>query len=137
MRGCDVCLFMVLQVQLCLVLVQTTPHRTHTRALFLASHARTQDVLTRLAQGLDVLFVRLKSHFIIGHFFVGCSLNPQFLYFLITHGLTDATDWNQIEPLCNSALGWTVWPSGRSDPTGSSASMSVASTRRSTFRPGT
>ena len=29
---------------------------------------------------------------------------------------TDATDWNQITPLCYSALEWTVWPSGRSDP---------------------
>ena len=29
------------------VCVQTTPHRTHIRALFLVAHARTQDVITR------------------------------------------------------------------------------------------
>ena len=40
--------------------VQTTPHRTHTRVLFLAAHDRTPDVITRLAQGLDDLFVCLK-----------------------------------------------------------------------------
>ena len=34
---------------------------------------RTPDVNTRLAQGLDDLFVCLKSHFIIGHVFVECS----------------------------------------------------------------
>ena len=28
---------------------------------------------------------------------------------------TDATDWNQTKPVCASALGWTVWLSGRSD----------------------
>ena len=103
--------------------VQTTPHRTHTRALFLAAHARTPDVITRLAQVLDDLFVCLKSHFITGHVFVERSLDPVSTYFLITYCLTDttycltdATDWNQIKPLCNSALEWTVWPSGRSDP---------------------
>ena len=29
---------------------------------------------------------------------------------------TDATDWNQTLPVRDSALGWTVWPSGRSHP---------------------
>ena len=33
----------------------------------------------------------------------------------ITYCLTDATDWNQTKPVCDSALEWTVWPSGRSD----------------------
>ena len=71
--------------------VQTTPHRTHTCALFLAAHARTQDVITRLAQGLDDLFVCLKSHFIIGHVFVDCSFDRNSSNFLITYCLTDAT----------------------------------------------
>ena len=56
--------------------VQTTPHRTHTRALFLAAHARTPDVITRLAQGLDDLFVCLKSHFTTGHVTVECCFDP-------------------------------------------------------------
>ena len=47
--------------------------------------------------------------------------------------LTDATDWNQSEPLRSFARGWTAWPSGRPRPqtqfmSPSSASMSVAST---------
>ena len=43
--------------------VQTTPHRTHTRALLLAADARTPDVMTSLAQGLDDLFVCLEKSF--------------------------------------------------------------------------
>ena len=83
---------------------------------------RAPDVITHLAQGLDVLFVCLKSHVLIGHVFVECSFDPVSSNFLITcfltdttYCFTDATDWNQIKPLCNSALEWTVWPSGRSD----------------------
>ena len=52
-----------------------------THALFLAAHARTPDVITRLAQGLDDLFVCLKNHSIIGHVFVECSFGPRFLLF--------------------------------------------------------
>ena len=33
-------------------------------------------MITRLAQGLDDLFVCLKSHIIIGHVFVECSFDP-------------------------------------------------------------
>ena len=55
--------------------VQRTPHRTHTRALFLAAHARTPDVITHSAPGLDDLFVCLKNHSIIGHVFVECSFD--------------------------------------------------------------
>ena len=55
-------------------------------------------------------------YFNIDRVFVEYSFDPASSYFLITCCLTDATDWNQIEPLCNSALVWTVWPSGRSDP---------------------
>ena len=35
----------------------------HTRALFLAAHARTPDVIPRLAQGLDGLFVCIRKSF--------------------------------------------------------------------------
>ena len=79
----------------------TSPFRT--RALCLAVHARTPNVITRLSQGLDDLFVCLKSQFIIGHVYVECSFDPVSSYFLITYCLTDvtycltdATDWNQI-----------------------------------------
>ena len=89
--------------------------RTH--AHFLAAHARTPpDVITRFAQGLDDLFVWLKSHFMIGHVFVECSFDTVSSYFLITYCLadasyclTDATDWNQIKP-CATPL-W-FGPSG-------------------------
>ena len=43
-------------------------------------------------------------------------LRPRFL--LSSHRLcynSDATNWNQTEPVRDSALGWTVWPSGRSE----------------------
>ena len=60
---------------------------------------------------------------------------------LTVYSQTDATDWNQTEPVCDS-LGWTflvIWPIRLQTQvmSPSSASMSVASTRRSTFRPGT
>ena len=84
--------------------VHRTPHRTHTRALFLAAHARTPDAVTRLGQGLGDLFVCLNSHSIIGHVFVECSFNPVSSYFFIKYCLTDttyclsyATDGNQSE----------------------------------------
>ena len=38
---------------------------------------------------------------------------PSCLYFV--HCDTDTTDWNQTKPVRDSALGWTVWPSGRSE----------------------
>ena len=56
---------------------------------------------------LDVLFVCLESHIIIGHVFVECSFDPPSSFFLITYCLTDATDWNQIKNPVQS---------GRSDP---------------------
>ena len=43
------------------LLVQTTPHRTHTRSLCLSAHARSPDVITCFAQGLDDSFVPHKS----------------------------------------------------------------------------
>ena len=85
----------------------TSPY-AHVRTL------RTPDVITRLAQGLDDLFVCLKSHSIIGHVLVGCSFDPVSSFLI--YCFTDATDWNQIKLLCYSAPWWTVWPSGRSDP---------------------
>ena len=75
------------------------------RALCLAVHARTPDVITRLAPGLDDLLVCLTSQFTIGHVYVECSFDPVSSCFLITYCLTDATycftdatDWNQIKP---------------------------------------
>ena len=81
--------------------VNTEHPHAHTGALFLAAHARTPDVITRLAQGLDDLFVCLKSHSIIGHVFVECSFDPVYSHFLIllTHCLSHATDGNQIKPV--------------------------------------
>ena len=119
---------------------QTTPHLTHTRALFLAAHARTPDVITRLAQGLDDLFGCFNSHSL-----VMSLLNVRFLRLsrhLLPHCLTDATDWNQIRPPVQLRSGvdrLAIWPirSQTQVMSPSSASMSVASTRRSTFRPET
>ena len=51
----------------------------------------------------------------MGHVFVEGSIDPVSSFLLITCCLTDANDWNQIKPVCDSALGWTVWPSGRCD----------------------
>ena len=129
--------------------VHRTPLRTHTRALFLAVHARTPDVITRLGQGLGNLFVCLKSHSIIGHVFVECSFDPVSSCFLITYCLTDttyclsyATDRNQSETpvLLRSGVDrLAIWPIRLQTQvmSPSSASMSVASRRRSTFRPET
>ena len=79
----------------------TSPH-AHTRTFSRCARLRTPDVITRL--------VCLKNHSIIGHVFVECSFDPISSYFLITYCLTDATDWNQMNPLCTSALGG---PSGQ------------------------
>ena len=129
--------------------VHRTPLRTHTRALFLTVHARTPDVVARLGQGLGDLFVCLKSHSIIGHVFVECSFDPVSSYFLITYCLTDttyclsyATDGSQSETpvLLRSGVDSLATRSIRLQTqvmSPSSASMSIASTRRSTFRPET
>ena len=111
--------------------VQTKPHRTHTRALFLASHARTPDVIIRLAQGSTICLCASKNHSIIGHVFVECSFDPVSSCFLITCCLTDATYCLSLTPLtgirlnpCATPLwGWTLWSSGRSDPKHSSRHM--------------
>ena len=58
--------------------VQTTPHRSHTRAFFsrcARSYARCDHTF---GSRLDDLFVYLKSHFIIGHVFVECSFDHPF-----------------------------------------------------------
>ena len=83
-------------------------------------------------------FACLQSHFVLLHVFA--LTHTVSSYFLFTNYVTDATDWNQIKPLCSFVRGWTASPSGRSDPkpqvtSPSSASMSVASTLRSTFLP--
>ena len=64
---------------------QTIPHRTHTRALFLAAHARTPDVITRLAQGHGDLFVCVKSHF--HHWSCLCLMFFRPRFFLSSHRL--------------------------------------------------
>ena len=78
---------------------------------------RTPDVITRLAQGLDHLCVS-KSLFTTGHVIAKCSFDPVSYYFLTTYCLTsatycftDATDWNQMKPLCSSGVvRLAVWP---------------------------
>ena len=56
------CLLCSVCIHECQDPVQTTPHRTHTRALFLAAHARTPDVITRLAQGLTMCVPQKSFH---------------------------------------------------------------------------
>ena len=93
-----------------------TPHRTHTRALFLVAHACARQMWVHVwLKGLTICSC-FKSQFISGHVSVEISLDPISSYFLINYCLTDATDWNQIILLCISVVGWTVWPTGRSDP---------------------
>ena len=121
------------------VCVQITHHLTHTRALFLAAHATC---VTRLAQGADDSLCVWKSHFIIGHVFVECSFDPVSSYLVIAYYHTDTTDWNQTKPVRDSTLPverLVIWPIRLQTQvlSPSSASMSVASTRRSTFRPET
>ena len=105
--------------------VRITPHPyAHTRTFPRCARLRTPDVITRLDQGLDDLFVCVsKSNFATGHVIAECSFGPVSTYFLITYCLTETTycvpyaiDWNQTKPLCNSARGWNVWSSGRLDP---------------------
>ena len=117
----------------------TSPY-AHTRALF--SRCARSDARCDHTFGsrLDDLFVCLKSRFIIGHVFVGCSFNPFSSYFLstchLTDGtdyLTDATDWNQIKPPVQLRSGvdrLAIWPIRPQTQVvrPSSASMSVAST---------
>ena len=114
---------------------QTTPHRMHTRALFL--------------KGLTICWCASKVIPSLVMSLLNVPLDPVSSYFLFTCYITDdtcclsyAVDWNQTKPVCSFARGWTAWPSGRSDPktqvvSPSSSSMSAASTRRSTFRPET
>ena len=79
------------------------------------SSCRTPDLVTPMAQGLTICICASKviSSLVMSLLIV--LLTPFSSYFLNTCCLTDATDWNQINPLCNSTR-WTVWPSGRSDP---------------------
>ena len=126
-----------------------TLHRMHTRAIFLAAHARTPDVSTHLAPGLDDLFVCLKSHSIIGHVFVECSFDPDSSYFLLTCNLTDDTcchllrcrlESDQTRVQLRSEMDClATWPVGSQTQvmSPSSASTLIASTRRSTFHPET
>ena len=75
----------------------------------------TPDVIPRLGQGLDDLLVCFKVIYLIrGLVFVECSFDPISSCLFITYCLTDATDWNQTKPVCDSAQGW-IFLSGRSD----------------------
>ena len=80
-------------------------HRTRYKHTFLSAHF-THDHTCGSTH-----FVCLKKHFAIGHVFAEHSFNPVSSYFLFkynladaTDDLTDATDWNHIEP-CAASLG--------------------------------
>ena len=114
----------------------TSPY-AHTGTFSRCTRSRA-GVIADSAQGLDDLFVCLKNHPIFGHVFVECSFDPVSSYFLFTCYLTDDTcflsraiDWNWTKLVCNSARGWTAWPSGRSDPKHTWRPRMMISSRRS------
>ena len=76
----------------------------------------------RLAQDCQVLRVS-QNHSISDHVSLGCPISVRSLLFFFTNLFSDATfriiytsDWNQKKPLCHSAVEWTAWPSGQTDP---------------------
>ena len=93
--------------------VQITPHRTHTRALLLAAHTTCDSHVWLKVLTIHCVFRKVISSLVMSFF--ECSFDLVSSCLLTVHNHTDATDWNQTEPVCDSALGWTVWPSGRSD----------------------
>ena len=92
--------------------VRTTLHRTHTRAFF---SLRTPHVITRLAQRPDDSFVRPEKSLHLGLRLLNVPSSPIPSCHLTVYCRTDATDRNQTKPVCDYALAWNVWPSGRSD----------------------
>ena len=86
--------------------------RTHTHFFSL----RTPVVITRLAQGLDDLFVCVQKPFHHRSCHCWLFLRPRFLLF--SHDLLPhRRHWLESDStLCNSAQGWTVCSSGRFDP---------------------
>ena len=112
----------------------TSPH-ARTSTLF---SVRAWHVITRVAQDI------LRAWRVILSSVMSLLNIPIKLLFLsifcITYHLIDATDWNQIKPLCSfliSGMDCLGRLAGPIPNTGSSASLSVASTRRSTLRQGT
>ena len=103
--------------------VQTIPHQTHTRALFLVDRVTFHSCALRMAQGMMSLCessqkslrhrsCRYKVHF---------RLHSTCVFFIFhftdnTSDLSCAIFWNQTRPLCYFARGWTLWPIGWSDP---------------------
>ena len=75
----------------------------------------TPHVIARLAQGPDDSLCLQKSSHLWWCLSVECSFDPVSSCLLTVYCHTDATDWNQTKPESNSTLGWTIWPSGRSD----------------------
>ena len=114
--------------------VQRTPHRTHTHSFF----------SLRTLTGLTICLCASKVIPSLVMSFVECSFYTVSSYFPVTHCVidtafcfTDATDWDQT--LRSGVDRLVIWPI-RSLPqvmSPSSASMSVASVRKSTFRPET
>ena len=72
--------------------------------MFVQRIRSTPHVITRLARGLDGLFVSRKSHSITGHVSVERSFDPASSYFLIIHCLSYAIHGNDVEHLYHSTL---------------------------------
>ena len=106
--------------------VQITPHRTHTRALLLAAIAACNYTFGSWAWRFSGCLQKSFHHW-------SCLC---WMFLLTTYCLTDAADWNQTKPvrdhLAIRPIRLQTQPVSQR-----SASMSVASTRRSTFRPET
>ena len=98
--------------------VQTTPHRTHACAHFarcvsLFAHFIQCCIGSRcLSDSVCLSKIIPSAH----HVTPGCSwvlCFPSCLVFVCRAAGT--AGWNQTKPVHDSTLGWTVWPSGRSD----------------------
>ena len=69
--------------------VQTIPHQTHTRALFLVAHFITRDCTCGSwygeSQGMMSLCESSQNHSFTGHVVVGCSFdsNPSYVFFIL------------------------------------------------------
>ena len=100
------------------VRVQITPHRTHACALFLVACHISHISSNAPASAQDVwaiLCVSPKSCHPHTVSLLGVLEFSAFPPVLSSSTTPPNGDWNQMKPLCSSALGWTVWPSGRSD----------------------
>ena len=78
---------------------------------------RTSHVIIRVVQGPhgSRRVCSVKSHFIRDHVSLECSLDPVPSCLHSVYYDTDATNWNQTNPVRDLALVWIVWPSGRFD----------------------